>query len=301
MAYKLETKEESDYALIRATGEMTPEMKGELSKALLDTCEAHPHGNLVIDVRDLGEPEAMWGELGSFWSHLRVAKRFGLKTAVIDDRENTSRRQFAESLAIKSICQVVVFPNVDQAEQWISSGASPTIRDLFEQQGPLAVLARYELDRILTDQDDPALWAAALIWHWPAPDDKGMYPDSLRFGVGHVVSGEEDREGAQAGDAMERTEVRCFERVDEEHLRVVECHDQPAPTISVLPGIGILPAARSYNYLDVSRPSKGERRALIHWGVSGGGFFGSGETRYWERQADGRWAETEETVSRWLS
>jgi hypothetical protein len=53
--------------------------------------------------------------------------------------------------------------------------------------------------------------------------------------------------------------------------------------------------------LEVSRPSLGERTALVYAGMSAPVNAGSGETRLWDRAADGKWSETGEIVSRWLA
>jgi hypothetical protein len=186
-------------------------------------------------------------------------------------------------------------------------------------QEPMALLQAYGLDVLLTDQDDPCLWAAALRRHWPAPDDPSCAESILRFGIGRRVSeGEDLSDSTLNAQAMSRGMVEieewCFERVDPGHLRVTQCQPQAAAvswwnTISLAdtmkafqPGNPLpISAPTGLSRLDVTRPSQGIGEAVIHSGIIVGPLAGSGSAVLWRRQDDGRWAETDEVVVRWIS
>jgi hypothetical protein len=178
------------------------------------------------------------------------------------------------------------------------------------QETALALLRQYGLDPILTDQDDPALWAAVLARHWPAPDDPDLNAAVLRFGIGRLPPAGGADAGASTRSGMEMEEVWCVERVDAAHLRAVPCNDRPqvgfmAAMVMASAGDGsALDDPRVYRgrlYLDLSRPSRGEERALVHAGTSAPGNAGTGETRLWHVDEGGTWVETEEVVARWLT
>jgi hypothetical protein len=168
--------------------------------------------------------------------------------------------------------------------------------------GAIAVLRLYGLDQILTAQDDPALWAAILMRHWPAPGSPDMDPAALRFGVGKIPL---DEARASPRSGLEEIETWCFERVDAGRLRAAQCEDRPQVSFMSALVMGASMADpqlyRGRTYLDVSRPSRSEERALVHWGISTPPNAGTGETRYWQIGDRGDWEETEETVSRWLT
>ena len=177
------------------------------------------------------------------------------------------------------------------------------LETLLERQG---VLGAYGLDQVLTDQDDPHLWAAALIRHWPAPGDPDCEPSTLRFGVGRVASaGDEAAPMGRSG--MVKIVSWCFERVDTDHLRAVPCSDAPRMSLMSMIASGNLSALGEpgaslvRDYLDVFRPTMGEGRALVHAGMSAPPNMGLGETHRWVQGEDGHWVETAEVVSRWLT
>jgi hypothetical protein len=174
--------------------------------------------------------------------------------------------------------------------------------DLLAERGAIAVLALYGLDQILTAQDDPALWAAILIRHWPAPSSPDMDPTALRFGIAKIPS---DEALASPRSGLEEIETWCFEPAGTDRLRVVPCMDRPQPSFMFALAMGASandPGLLSGRmYLDVSRPSQGEARALVHSGVSAPPNAGTGETRYWQIGDQGAWGETQQTASRWLT
>jgi len=184
---------------------------------------------------------------------------------------------------------------------------SSALDSLYEREGAAGILRAFGLDRILNDQDDPELWAAVLMRHWHAPGDAELQPSALRFGVGGPMPDDDARGARVSRSGMEALEEWCFERFEADRLRVVECQVQSAPSfMSMLMGSGSLAAAGDAGswvreYLEVSRPSLGESRGLVHAGMSAPLGAGSGETRAWVRADDGRWVETEEVLARWLA
>jgi len=183
----------------------------------------------------------------------------------------------------------------------------------------MAVLLAYGLDALLTEQDDPCLWAAALRQHWPAPGDPGCDGQILRFGIGRQIREGEDLSdptlSLHAGSrGMVEIEEWCFERVDPGRLRVTRCQPQTAanplwdmvPLADRLQGLlsgNPLPISPSpgLSRLDVTRPSRGMAEAVVHSGLIAGPLAGSGAAVLWRRREDGSWAETEEVVVRWIS
>jgi len=178
---------------------------------------------------------------------------------------------------------------------------------LYEREGSAGILRAFGLDQILTDQDDPELWAAALVRHWHAPGEAELQPDSLRFGVGRSVSDHEARGVKLGRSGMATLEEWCFEHVEAGRLRAVGCKEQAAPSFMSMLMRGDPLAATGdagswvRDYLEVSRPSLGASRALVHAGISAPPNAGSGETRVWARVDDGTWIETEEILARWLA
>lgn len=183
----------------------------------------------------------------------------------------------------------------------------------------LVLLSAYGLDELLTADDDPALWAAALAQHWPTPGSDALTIDVLRFGVGRVAA---DGEEVDAKSGMVVIDTWCFTRADQSRLRVGACppwvqegasETRPAAPAAPIAGglagmLGLpalsLPVGFAYGPVDntivVSRPSTDRDEALVYHGMAGGG-IGTGETRRWVRRADGRWAMTEERTNLWLT
>jgi len=184
---------------------------------------------------------------------------------------------------------------------------SEAMKALYKREGAMGLLLAFGLHRILTDQDDPELWAAALIRHWHAPGEAEMQPGALRFGVGGPMVDDDARDADVSRSGMEALEGWCFERVEADRLRVVECQEQPAPSfMGVLMSGDTLAATGNTDswvkdYLEVSRPSLGQTRGLVHAGMSAPLGAGSGETRAWVRADGGTWIETDEVLARWLA
>ena len=97
-------------------------------------------------------------------------------------------------------------------------------QELLATSGAVAVLRLYGLDEVLIEGDDPALWAGALLRHWPPPGSPDLDPAALRFGIG-VVPVDGTRASPRSG--LEEIETWCFERLDGDHLRVVPCEERP--------------------------------------------------------------------------
>lgn len=183
---------------------------------------------------------------------------------------------------------------------------SEALDALYKSEGAMRLLRAFGLHRVLTPQDDPALWAAALARHWHAPGEPELQPAALRFGVSIPVPDGKARGVKATRSGMEALEEWCFERVESDRLRAVECQEQPgASFMGMLMGGNPSSAGQAgswvRDYLEVSRPSLGVSRGLVHAGMSAPLGAGSGETRAWVRAADGRWVETDEVLARWLA
>ena len=184
---------------------------------------------------------------------------------------------------------------------------SDTLGELLVQQGAGAVLRAFGLDEVLSEADDAQLWACAVARHWPAPGDPEMDPAALRFGIGQVVPGPEGAEAQGTKSGMASLAVWCFQRAGAGRLQAVACQERHSMGLMGMlisgnaaaigdPGVSLV-----RDYLDLSRPSSGQDRALVHAGTSLPVNAGRGETCYWARQADGRWVETGEVFARWLA
>ena len=195
----------------------------------------------------------------------------------------------------------------ESTTHWTVGEMTTVLRDLYSSKGALAVLQIFGLDRVLAEQDDPELWAAALVRHWPDPRDPEMDPTTLRFGLGRQVPDENVGGIVLGRSGLEQLEVWCFERVDAQRLRAVACAERPSISFGMMlmSGGALDPDAAQVSlvsdYLDISRPSQGQDRALVHAGTSVPLSAGTGETRHWERAEEGIWVETEEVFSRWLA
>lgn len=181
-----------------------------------------------------------------------------------------------------------------------------TLQELFQRNGALDILRVYGLDQILTEEDDPWLWAYVLIHHWPAPWELHIEPAALRFGICRVIS--ESEETVQiARNGMEQIEEWCFERVDVDHLQVRECVDIPKVSFMTMianatqSALSEPQASLMRDYLDISRPTHNQGKALVHRGISAPPNAGSGETRYWMQKEDGSRVESNEVFFRWLT
>ena len=153
---------------------------------------------------------------------------------------------------------------------------------------PLAILRLYGLDELLTEADDPRLWAAAVAKHWPKPDDAELKDVSIysrgprfSFGIGQIPEpGHQPRHRS----GMTIVQRWAFERVDDEHFKPI-------------PGEAEYP----HFLVDISRPSADTDMAWVHAGYHGAPLAGGGDTTPWKRQSDGSWIDTGEVVSEWIS
>ena len=99
----------------------------------------------------------------------------------------------------------------------------------------------FGLGSLLTEEDDPALWEAALGLHWSPPVDPNCMVEALRFDIGRQLKtgeqpvGEQNELHAKMRGLVD-IEEWCFERMDERQLRVKPCPSS-APPVSVLPGL----------------------------------------------------------------
>lgn len=155
------------------------------------------------------------------------------------------------------------------------------------QNDPISTLQLYGLDHVLTDQDDPRLWAAALAKHWPRPDDPQLHDRPIfgsprfRFGIGNIP---DESEKARGAPMLTIIESWSFERTDDKHFRATRGNPEYPHFI-----------------LDISRPSVGTDMAWVLAGENPAPMIGYGEIKVWVRQEDGSWIETDEVVSAWIS
>jgi hypothetical protein len=179
-------------------------------------------------------------------------------------------------------------------------------------------LQAYGLDVLLTGQDDPLLWEAALCRHWPSPNSSDCLVDALRFDIGRrLAEGEQPQGETNDQHAKMRglvdIEEWCFERVDSAQLRIKRCPDTAGAGFTSFPGIGLAvlmsgQAPYSYSqpiqvvfiYLGISRPSQEAGQAVVYAGSSAPG-MGEGNAYLWQRQADGTWEQSDQRVARWIA
>jgi hypothetical protein len=160
-----------------------------------------------------------------------------------------------------------------------------------DQDEALKIVRSYGLDRALTDEDDPVLWASALQKHWGSADDPEASPSSLRFAV---LDFPENLESPGSGEShaspsgLKELEVWRFERNAMGLLQARRRKKEPEP---------FLPR----DYLDVTRPSVGVSLALVHRGSQADWLAGSGQISRWERAPDGSWSEVGGPVIEWIS
>lgn len=165
----------------------------------------------------------------------------------------------------------------------------------------LTVLRTYGLDAVLSDRDDPKLWAAALSKHWPLPDDSRITIGGLEFGIGEVDD--------TVPIKIKISERWCFERVDNNRLQVVQCKPSDDDQVRKAEDVfwntiddvttaeeaveKVYQYYRSMGYpsitLIVTRPSKHEDKAIVFHAFQGAPLMGHGESRIWIHQADGDW------------
>lgn len=144
-------------------------------------------------------------------------------------------------------------------------------------------LDAYGLNTVITNRDDPRLWAAILAKYWPLPDSPTMrlWDDeikwkvsSLRFGIGRP----KPRRGPEE---IRTVDEWCFERVDASTLQVKKCEHRETSFDN--PWIG----------LEVTRPSKNQSQALVHVWSFHHGRAAHGKVCRWACAPNGDWTEVE--------
>jgi hypothetical protein len=175
----------------------------------------------------------------------------------------------------------------------------------------------FGLGSLLTEQDDPALWEAALGLHWSPPEDPNCMVDALRFDIGRRLEtgeqpvGEQNELHAKMRGLVDIQEW-CFERMDKRQLQVKPCPSS-TPPVSVLPGLGlsglmsgfgssssIIPTQVIFIYLGISRPSRGVEQAVVYSGSSAPG-LGEGVAYLWLRQEKAGWQSTDQRLAWWIT
>ena len=181
---------------------------------------------------------------------------------------------------------------------------------------PYTMLQAYGLETLLTEQDDPELWEAALRRHWPKPDSPDCLVEALRFNIGRSLAegeqpqGEANEQSAQMRGMVD-IEEWCFERVGEAQLKFKTCPGAAPAAPVLLPGLGlemmmvmgqapVAPLPQTvFMYLGISRPSREAAQAVVYsaWSAPG---VGDGSAHLWQRQEDGRWEQSGQRVAWWI-
>jgi len=178
-------------------------------------------------------------------------------------------------------------------------------------------LTTYGLETLLKDQDDPRLWESALSRHWQRLDDPSFVLSGLRFCLGRKLEEGQEPQGEKSYDQYNKYGMLdvgewAFEKMDEQHLRVIPCPpNAPAlPVLSIGSGVAgmmgtpnfsapvVLPQIKQY--LGLSRPSRGVDKAVVFSGVIMPG-ASDGKAMLWKLDPDGSWQETDQCITRWLS
>lgn len=176
----------------------------------------------------------------------------------------------------------------------------------------------FGLETLLTDQDDPELWEAALQANWPLPADPACLVDALRFDLGRrLVEGEtpqgEKNELHAKMRGMVDIEEWCFERIDETHLKVKPCPETTPPPAFLGMGMGLsmmmtigqqtpppMPVQVVFVYLGITRPSRGAAQAVVYSGSTAPG-VGDGKALIWQRKEGRGWEPTDQRVAWWIT
>ena len=179
-------------------------------------------------------------------------------------------------------------------------------------------LQAFGLNSLLTEQDDPALWEAALSLYWPAPDSPDSLVEALRFDVGRMLADGELPQGETNEQhfkmrGMVDIEEWCFERVSDAQLKVKTCQAVSAPVLVTFPGMDLstmmsrigqtpLPplAQVVFMYLGITRPSREASQAVVYTGFTAPG-VGEGNAFLWRRSETGEWVPTDQRVAWWIT
>ncbi len=177
-------------------------------------------------------------------------------------------------------------------------------------------LISFGLEKVITRQDDPALWEAALHRYWQSPEDPSILVDSLRFGTGRrLAEGEEvhgeSNERTSSQRALVDVEDWHFERTGDGLFTAMSYEGlAPVPPV-ILPGMSFMAGMPGYTgqpiqgtvvfqYLSISRPSAEVDEAVVYSATSAPG-VGDGVSYLWKKGNDGRWEQTDTCLSRWFT
>ena len=173
-----------------------------------------------------------------------------------------------------------------------------------QREEAIAFLQLYGLEKALTREDAPQLWAAIVSKLWPLPDHSGINERSLRFGVG--------KDAPKTEFKIQPFDAWCFERADITHLKLKQCDkhtftdagiDRNLKDLVKTPLFNIAFMYPDFPYLSIVliRPSKNKRRLAVYSGAQFGPRHGGGDTRVWVCQDDGSWQATDEVLASWVS
>jgi len=179
-------------------------------------------------------------------------------------------------------------------------------------------LQAFGLNTLLTEQDDPALWEAAVRLHWPAPDSPDCMVEALRFDIGRALAdgelpqGETNEQHFKMRGMVDIVEY-CFERVSQEQLKAKAYPAESAPVLVTFPGMGLSnmmagfgqasvppPAQVVFMYLGITRPSMDVGQAVVYTAFSAPG-VGEGNAFRWRRSETGEWVPMDQRVARWIA
>lgn len=152
----------------------------------------------------------------------------------------------------------------------------------------ISVLRSYGLDQVLTEQDDPRLWAAALKKYLPNPEDPNRPTLGFSFGIAAYPSQDDGAKEINTS-GLKILETWRFARMGGPGLRAIRSRRKTSGSDYPI------------HILDISRPSVNTNQAYVHAGRSPAPMIGGGETRLWKRQEDGEWIETDQIVSSWVT
>jgi len=147
----------------------------------------------------------------------------------------------------------------------------------------LELIDTYGLRSALTDEDDGALWEAALRAYWPQSVLQKTPLDQLSFRIGVAPDPEESK---PLGSVLKSTDAWMFVREGPKAIRAL-------PT--ELERKFVAPR----NILEIARPSLGEELAMVHHALLAGPRTASGIVYVWKHR-DGVWKELH-VVTRWTS
>jgi hypothetical protein len=123
MSIALNTRKESDYLYVEATGTRTPESVLAVASACAVACKEHGCDRLLLDTR------RMTGALTTVDTYEVAGKRLpllgrglSLRVAILVARENKARIQLFEDVAVNMGINLRIFSNVNAALRWLHAG-----------------------------------------------------------------------------------------------------------------------------------------------------------------------------------